>query len=163
MDLAHNLLLLTDSYKITHWNQYPEGTEHVYSYLESRGGRFPEVMPFGLQYLLKRYLVGPVVTAADVDEAQAFFRAHFGSDAQFHRAGWEHLLTVHGGRLPVEIRAVPEGTPVPVRNALLVVENTDPACHWLTSYLETLLVQTWYGTTVSTLSREMKRMLQGFL
>ena len=33
-----NLLLCTDSYKTSHWKQYPPGTEYVYSYFESRGG-----------------------------------------------------------------------------------------------------------------------------
>ena len=73
------------------------------------------------------------------------------------------MLHAHGGRLPVRIHAVPEGTPLPVRNVLLTVENTDPACWWLTSYLETLLVQLWYGSTVATLSRAMKQLIGAYL
>ena len=72
--------------------------------------------------------------------------------------GWEHILQVHGGRLPVVIRAVPEGTAVPGHNVLMTIENTDPACYWLPNYLETLLVQVWYGSTVATQSREMKNL-----
>ena len=70
-----NLLLLTDSYKVTHWRQYPPGTESVYSYFESRGGDFDEVVFFGLQHYLLRYLAGPVVSAAHIDEAAAFCAA----------------------------------------------------------------------------------------
>jgi len=55
-----NLLLMTDSYKFTHWRQYPPGTERVYSYVESRGGMFKETVFFGLQYYLKHYLQGSV-------------------------------------------------------------------------------------------------------
>ena len=47
-----NLLLCTDSYKTSHWKQYPPGTEYVYSYFESRGGKFDEVTFFGLQYII---------------------------------------------------------------------------------------------------------------
>lgn len=155
--MDENLLLLTDSYKVTHHRQYPPGTQSVYSYFESRGGRFEEVVFFGLQYVLLRRLAGQVVTRSAIDEAEAFFAAHFGDPTLFHRAGWEHVLERHGGRLPLRVRAVPEGTPVPVRNVLMTVENTDPDCFWLTNYIETLLVQTWYGSTVATLSREMKR------
>lgn len=162
-DLADNLLLLTDSYKVTHHRQYPPGTEVVYSYFESRGGRFPEVVFFGLQYYLQRYFAGGVVTAAKIDAAARFCAAHFRRDDLFNRAGWEHVLRVHGGRLPVRIRAVAEGTPVPVRNALLTIENTDPACWWLPGHLETLLVQLWYGSTVATLSRAMKQLIGGYL
>jgi nicotinamide phosphoribosyltransferase len=45
----------------------------------------------------------------------------------------------------------------------MTVENSDPRCFWLTNHLETLLVQVWYGSTVATLSREMKRLILEFL
>src|SRR5262245_37202324 len=114
-----NLLLLTDSYKVTHWKQYPPGTEHIYSYFESRGGNFPSVCFFGLQYYLVRYLEGQVITQARIDEAEPLFAAHFGRAGLFHRAGWEHILRKHAGRLPVVIKAVPEGIMVPTRNVLM--------------------------------------------
>ncbi len=158
-----NILLLTDSYKATHWKQYPAGTERVYSYFESRGGRFDEVVFFGLQYYLKRYLAGAVVDRERIERAARTWERHFGNPELFNRAGWEHLLDAHAGRLPVSIRAVPEGTPVPLRNVLMTIENTDDACYWLTNHLETLLVQVWYGTTVATHSREMKRMIRRYL
>ncbi len=158
-----NILLLTDSYKVTHWKQYPAGTERVYSYFESRGGRFDEVVIFGLQYYLKRYLAGADVDRQRIERAARTWERHFGNPELFNRAGWEHLLDAHAGRLPVSIRAVPEGTPVPLRNVLMTIENTDDACYWLTNHLETLLVQVWYGTTVATHSREMKRMIRRYL
>lgn len=157
--MMDNPLLLTDSYKLTHWKQYPPGTQFIYSYFESRGGRFPSVLFFGLQYFLKRYLAGPVVTRERIDEAEALTAAHLGDGKLFNREGWEHILNVHGGRLPVRIRAVPEGTTVPVHNVLATIENTDPNAYWLTNLLETVLVQVWYPTTVATLSGEMKRLL----
>jgi nicotinamide phosphoribosyltransferase len=162
-DLSDNLILLTDSYKVSHYRQYPPRTQGVYSYFESRGGRFASVVFFGLQYYLDRYLAGAVITRDRIDAAETFLAAHFDRPGLFNRAGWEHILHAHGGRLPVRIKAVPEGTPVPVRNVLLTIENTDPACFWLTNYLETLLVQLWYGCTVATLSREMKRLILAFL
>ncbi len=55
---SRNLVLQTDSYKFTHWKQYPPGTQYVYSYLESRGGMFPQTVFFGLQYYLLKYLCG---------------------------------------------------------------------------------------------------------
>lgn len=162
-DISDNLILLTDSYKVSHHRQYPPDTQVVYSYLESRGGRFDEVVFFGLQYYLERYLAGAVVEPTHIDAAEAFLAKHFRRGDLFNRAGWEHVVRAHGGRLPVSIKAVPEGTPVPVRNVVLTIENTDPACFWLTNYLETLLVQVWYGSTVATLSREMKRLILSFL
>ena len=58
--MAANPILLTDSYKVSHHRLYPPGLTGMYSYFESRGGRYPEVVFFGLQYLLKKYLTGPV-------------------------------------------------------------------------------------------------------
>lgn len=157
-----NLLLLTDSYKFSHYKQYPPKTQHVYSYFESRGGKYPETVFFGLQYLLMGYLRGVVVTPEGIDAADAFVSKHVGPGV-FNRAGWDYILKVHGGKLPVRIKAVPEGSVVPVSNVLMTIENTDPACYWLTNYLETLLVQTWYPSTVATQSREIKKNILKYL
>jgi nicotinamide phosphoribosyltransferase len=152
-----NFLKLTDSYKISHWKQYPPGTSKVLSFLESRGGQFPEVTFFGLQYLLKRYFSGQVVTDAKIAEAKSYFARHFGNEHMFNEAGWRHILDKHQGRLPLTIKAVPEGLSIPVSNVLMTVENTDPEVPWLTHYAETLLSQVWYPSTVCTLSRANRR------
>ena len=157
-----NFLLRTDSYKITHWKQYPPGTTGIYSYFESRGGMFPDTVFFGLQYYLKAYLEGSRFTIADVANADAFCNAHFGQ-ALFNREGWTRLYNRHHGKMPIRIKAVQEGTAVPTGNVLLTVENTDPDFPWLTNYLETLLVKVWYPTTVATLSRGIKKTILGFL
>ncbi len=157
-----NLILATDSYKLSHHVQYPRGTESVYSYFEARvGARFDSTVFVGLQHLIKEYLAGVVVDQDDIEEAAELAALHFGTPEIFHRAGWEHIVREHGGRLPVRIRAVAEGTPVPVSNVLMTVENTDPAAFWLTNFLETLLTHVWYPSTVSSLSRAVKQVLRG--
>ena len=157
-----NRILLTDSYKVSHHVQYPPGTEYLYSYWESRGGLHPETVFFGLQYLLNEYMREPV-TMDEIDYADERFKLHFGNGQVFNRAGWEHIVNKHGGFLPLRIKAVPEGTVVPTRNVMLTVENTDPAVPWLTNYMETLLCQLWYPTTVATISREIKKNIGRYL
>lgn len=157
-----NIMLLTDSYKATHWKQYPPKTSKIYSYLESRGGKFKEVVFFGLQYILKEYLSGQVITKEKIDEAETFWNLHFGSN-HFNREGWEYILNTYNGHLPIKIQAVPEGTVVPVQNVLLTIENTDPKCFWLTNFLETLIMQIWYPITVATNSREIKKVIHSYL
>lgn len=160
----NNLILATDSYKLCHHQQYPEGTEGVYSYFESRpGATYPYTVFFGLQAILKKRLVGSVISWDDISEALALSTAHFGSSAYFNYEGWAHIMETHGGRLPLKIRAVPEGTVVPTGNVLMTVENTDPAAFWLTNAVESLLTHVWYPSTVATLSRHTKGMLAGFL
>jgi len=157
-----NICTLSDSYKFCHFNQYPDGTEGVYSYFESRkGATFNKTVFFGLQYIIKSYLEGVVVTREKIDRADKLISSHLGP-RKFNRAGWEYILNAHGGRLPVVIRAVPEGTPVTINNVLMTVENTDPKCFWLTNYLETILTHVWYGSTVASLSRETKLMFNTY-
>lgn len=159
-----NILLLTDSYKVSHYRQYPPTVTNVFSYFESRtGSEYDKVVFFGLQRLVKEYLEGQVVTREKIEEAAKIFKAHFGSDDLFNRAGWEHILEKHDGRLPVVIRAVPEGTVVPVSNLLLSIENTDPKVPWLTNYLETLLCHLWHTITVATYSAEARNILLDYL
>ena len=160
---SDNIMLMSDSYKLSHWKQYPPKTEFVYSYFESRGGQFADTAFFGLQYILLRHLEGQVVTRQKILDAERFAALHFGSADHFNRSGWEHILTKHDGYLPISIRAVPEGEVVGNRNVLLTIVNTDPECFWLTNFLETLLVQVWYPCTVATSSREQKKVISRWL
>ncbi|KKR48217.1 MAG: Nicotinamide phosphoribosyltransferase [Candidatus Magasanikbacteria bacterium GW2011_GWC2_40_17] len=162
MNKESNILLLTDSYKVSHYKQYPTGTTRVFSFFESRGGRYPDTLFFGLQYIIKKHLLGQVVTGEKIREAKEIFQIHFGAE-HFNEVGWRHILEVHGGRLPVRIKAVREGSRIPTSNALVTVVNTDPAVPWLTNYIETLLVQLWYPTTVATQSFYMKQTILRYL
>jgi nicotinamide phosphoribosyltransferase len=160
----NNLIFLTDSYKVSHHKQYPKGTEYVYSYFESRGGKFKEACFFGLQYLIKKHLCGQVVTQEMINEASELYEKHFGPNQNvFNKEGWQYILDTHGGRLPIQIKAVPEGTILPVKNCCMTVENTDPECFWLVNFVETLLVQVWYPMTVATNSREQKKIIMKYL
>lgn len=155
-----NIILNTDSYKASHFLQYPEKTEYVSSYIESRGGRFQESVFFGLQMFIQEYLAHPF-SQADIDEAEIIFTAH---GEPFNRSGWQYILDTYNGYLPIEIQAVPEGTVMPVKNVMAQVVNTDPKCAWLTSYIETALLRAiWYPTTVATYSRECKKIIARFL
>ena len=155
-----NFILRTDSYKLTHWKQYPEGMQTVYSYLEARGGEFEKTIFFGLQYYVKKYLSKVRVTMADIDEAEMFSELHFGTKENFNRAGWEYIVKRLGGKLPIRIMAVKEGTLVPVLNVLASIENTDPNAYWLTNVIETMLMKLWYPITVATNSFYCKKMIR---
>lgn len=157
-----NFILDVDSYKLTHRVQYPANTENVFSFFESRGGEYPETVLFGLQYILLTKFVGIRVTKEHIDEAEEIAELHFGAANVFSRAPWEHMVVVHGGKLPLRIKAVPEGTVVTNHNALMTVEVTCPMCFWLTNYAETQLSQVWYPSTVATQSREMKKIIADY-
>ncbi|MEO1049850.1 MAG: nicotinate phosphoribosyltransferase [Bacteroidota bacterium] len=154
-----NLILLADAYKYSHHKLYYPGTTKVFSYLESRGGKFDNTVFYGLQYYLKTYLEGQAFTKDDIDEAEEFLKQVFGRDDVFDRSKFEYILEKYDGKLPVRINAVPEGSAIPTENVLMTIENTDPNCFWLTNFLETLLMQIWYPCTVATISREVKKVV----
>ncbi len=154
-----NIILDTDSYKSSHFLQYPKGTTRLFSYLESRGGKYPQTRFFGLQYILDRYLTTRV-TAEMVEEARALIEAH---GEPFPYDGWMRVVNVHGGRLPLHIRAVPEGTLVPIHNVLLSCTNTDPELPWLVGWFETMLMRVWYPTTVATQSWHIREIIRAAL
>lgn len=157
-----NLILLADAYKYSHHKLYLPGTQYIYSYLESRGGKFNETVFYGLQYFLKEYLQGVVITKEKIDEAETLLPQVFGRNDVFDRSKFDYIIEKHGGKLPVRIKAVAEGTSVPVQNVLMTIENTDPACYWLTNFLETLLMQVWYPCTVASVSREIKKVVRQY-
>ncbi len=158
----NNLILLADAYKYSHHKLYWPGTTKVFSYLESRGGYFDATVFYGLQYFIKKYLVGKAFTQDDLDIAAEFMPKVFGRDDVFNKSKFQYILDKHNGYLPLRIKAVPEGTEVPVSNALLTIENTDPECYWLTNFIETLLMQIWYPSTVATISREVKKLVNKY-
>jgi nicotinamide phosphoribosyltransferase len=157
-----NPILLTDSYKLTHWKQYPPNTTRIYSYFESRGGAYPMTCFFGLQSILRRHLQQPI-TYADVDGASYIAERHFGDATLFNYDGFNHIVKDHGGKWPVVIKAVDEGSWVATRNALMTIENTCDKCFWVPNFLETLLVQVWYPTTVCTRSGYVKACIKAHL
>lgn len=157
-----SFILRTDSYKPTHWPQYPPDAEIVFSNLQSRGGEYHETVFFGLQYILQQYLAGEVFNLHDINKTNTLLKEHFGQDL-FNLNGWLRLYNKYKGKLPLKIMAVPEGSVIPVNNVLMTVENTDPEFPWLTNYVESLLLKVWYPTTVATISREVKKTIKYYL
>jgi nicotinamide phosphoribosyltransferase len=156
-----NIILATDSYKHSHFLQYPPEAARISAYLEARTNPFSdEVLFMGLQPFLIDMLARPI-TAADIQEADALCTAH---GVPFNRAGWDAILNDHNGYLPIEISALPEGMIAPSSVPLAQVVNTDPRMPWLATFIETALLRAiWYPTTVGTLSWKCKRVIKAGL
>lgn len=144
----------TDSYKLSHWKQYPEGTTEMFSYLESRGGKYSHTVFFGLKYILSQL---NVPTTEEVKLGAEFAKKH---GVPFNEKGWLKIAEL--GYWPVEIKAVPEGAIIPTSNILMSIQSTDPETFWVASWLETRLVRLWYPITVATNSWNIKQMIMGF-
>jgi nicotinamide phosphoribosyltransferase len=166
ISIAHKLAVPTniesvvgniDSYKASQFNQDPPGIRYKTAYIESRGGKYKGTHFFGPKsYLIKQLC--QIVTLSDVDEWQPIIEA---MGYKFNRKGWLHIIEKHGGRLPLRIQMVREGTFLPHHNVLVQITNTDPECAWLVTYIETALLRAvWYPTTVASKARHIKDILK---
>lgn len=165
-NLETNLILMSDAYKYSHPSFYPDGLTKLVSYLESRGGIFSETVMFGLQYIMKKYLVGSVLTenmVLEADEKLNGVNGVFNGDKVFPTEKWMALVKKYDGCVPLEIRAVPEGTVVDVKNVLAMLESTDEEFAWIVGFIETLILQVWYPITVASLSREVMKLVKHYL
>ncbi len=155
-----NIILNTDSYKSSHYLQYPQNTEYISSYIEARDSQENKTLFFGLQAFIKEYLLTPI-TRKNIDDAKVIIEAH---GLPFNYANWIYILEKYNGFLPLEISAVEEGSLVPLKSPLVQVINTDKKLAWLTSYIETALLRAiWYPTTVATISYGIKQTIKKYL
>lgn len=154
-----SIIIDTDSYKVSHFKQYPPETKTVYSYIESRSHN-EEIVSMGIQSFIIDNLLEPI-TKSDVDFAEKLLSAH---GLPFNRIGWMDIVGKHNGYLPLVIKAVKDGTVMPSNNVQVLVYNTDPNAFWLTSYIETALLRAvWYQSTVATISRNIKKIIKKYL
>jgi nicotinamide phosphoribosyltransferase len=153
-----NIINLTDSYKFSHFNQYPKGTEIIHSYMSSRGGEYDEMVFFGLKYYIEKYLKSKI-NKLDLAKAYVISKEH---GVPFNRNGWEYIFHKYNGSLPIKIKALPEGSIFKPHESILTIENTDPNCAWLVGWLETLLMKIWYPTTIASKSYHVKKMLKEY-
>ena len=154
----YNLALMTDSYKCSHWLQFPKDTKKLFYYAESRSEN-KNILFFGLQAIIKEYFI-QVPTLEHIEFAKLFWDKH-GFKGYFNYEGWKKISEI--GYLPIEIKAIPEGTIIQSQNVLFTVENTIDEFYWLPGWIETLLMQVWYPITVATKSWEIKQIIRRYM
>lgn len=154
--IDYNICAHADFYKNCHYSMFPKNMAYGYSYLSARKGK---VLWFGLRYYLIKYLTGNVVTIEKIKEAKELIDNSLGKNV-FNLNDWMDILFRYNGKLPVKIKSLNEVNYVNAGIPLLTIENTDCRHPWLSSYLETLLVNVWYPTSVATLARTYKEMLE---
>ena len=170
MSKVFNPMLLCDFYKLSHKAQYPEGTELVYSTWTPRASRIDgvnKVVVFGLQHFIKEYLI-------EYFNQNFFKRPKLEIVVDYKRvlkytlgidnAPTKHIEDLHDlGYLPIKIKALPEGSVVPLRVPTMTIHNTDKRFFWLTNYIETLAsCELWQPSTSATIAKEYRHILDGY-
>ncbi len=158
--MKDNILLHTDVYKFGHMIQYQEGCTKVYSYLTARSDKkFKNVVFFGLQYYLQKYLSKPISPWMG-EQFLEYSEKIVGPNSEDVKQKIRSLCKL--GYWPIEIKAVEEGTVLPVKNALMTITNTLPEFYWAVGFVESLLLKVWYTCTVATQCYEYRKLVEKF-
>ena len=151
--MRKNLIIQTDSYKQSHAFLINKGLTKNQNYAENRaGGEFPTSCFLGLDVIIKDNFLNPL-SKGDISEARDHFVSVHGFDG-FDLETWTKVQKL--GYLPIEIKAVPEGTVVGEGNVLFTTVETEPWFAKTVSNLETLQMHYWYPTAVNTREMYMK-------
>lgn len=165
-----NPFLLTDYYKVGHVFQYPDKTELVYSNLTPRNSRLKDVdemVFFGMQYFIKEYLVAYFndnFFHQPKEKVMADYKRRISTSLGAGLPTYSHLERLHDlGYLPIEIKALPEGSKVPMKVPCITLVNTLPEFYWLTNFMETLLSAIiWQPCTSATIAHAYRKLLNGY-
>ncbi|WP_136667269.1 nicotinate phosphoribosyltransferase [Flavobacterium sp. H122] len=165
-----NPLLLTDGYKVDHRRQYPDNTTLVYSNWTPRKSRIEgvnEVVFFGLQYFIKKYILDEFQTqffGQPKEKVVARYARRINTYLGENQVGTKHIEDLHDlGYIPMVFKALPEGSTVPLRVPMFTMYNTKPEFFWLTNYFETLLsAVVWMPCTSATIARQYRLVLDKF-
>ena len=159
--------LLCDFYKVSHKEQYPAGTEKIYSTWTPRASRISnvdEIVAFGYQGFVKEYLIDFFNTeffGRDVESVCKEYERYIKYCLGVDHPDSSHIRSLHKlGYLPIKIQAVPEGISVPIRTPMLTIENTLPEFFWITNYLECIMsTELWVASTSATIAKRYREIL----
>lgn len=171
-----NPLLAIDFYKTGHIAQYPKGTTKVYSNFTARSSRlaskiegiFDErVVFFGLQGFIKWFLIDSFnedFFYRNQEDVVAEYKWYMDQGLGIDSVNCDHIAALHGlGYLPLQIKALPEGSLVNIKVPMFTVTNTHPDFAWLTNYLEDMLSnETWKSCTTATTAWQYRKLLDKY-
>jgi nicotinamide phosphoribosyltransferase len=162
-----NPLFLTDGYKTGHHQQYPKGTTLVYSNFTPRSNKYApagcaHVVSFGQQMIMQQiheaFQTEFFSKPKDVvcGEMKRELSMYLGTDYDV-----THFEALHDlGCLPIAVKALPEGSLVPMKVPVLTIYNTHPDFYWITNYLETIISNLlWKPMTSATIAHEYRKVL----
>jgi len=162
-----NPFLATDGYKTGHHLMYPKGTSLVYSNFTPRSDKhFPDskgyIISFGQQMIMRQikgifdaHFFGRNKEEV-LNEIKSEYQMYLGSEYDI-----SHIARLHDlGYLPIHVKAIEEGSRVPIRVPVLTIYNTLPDFYWITNFLETLISNLlWKPITSATIADAYRRNL----
>lgn len=163
--------LLCDFYKLSHKDQYPQGTEYIYSGWTPRSNKyFPrasKVVNFGLQAFIKKYLIEHFDTyffGRSKENVSNEYKRYIKHALGVSEPDATHIEELHDlGYLPIKIKSLKEGTLVPIKVPMFTIENTHPDFFWLTNYLETMIsAEIWQPMVSATIAHTYRQLINEY-
>lgn len=167
-----NPILAIDGYKTSHREQYPAGTNRVYSNFTPRGNRYfhspladDALVFFGLQGFLHWFMVDlfndkffAQPEEQVVGEYQQLMDSYLGKNS----VSVEHIRALHRlGYLPLAIKSLDEGSKVSMKIPVLTITNTVDEFFWLVNYLESVMsAELWKSSTNATVAHHYRQICQ---
>ena len=161
-----NPLFLTDGYKTGHHQQYPRGTTLVYSNFTPRSNKYApkgcdQLVSFGQQMIMSQIheAFAKDFFSKPKDEVCGEMKREL---SMYLNTDYDvsHFEALHDlGYLPITVKALEEGTLVPMRVPVLTIFNTIADFYWLTNYLETIISNLlWKPMTSATIAHAYRKL-----
>lgn len=171
MNTYNNPMFLVDFYKVSHIAQYPKDATLLYSNFTARSDKHynkskyynGKIVFFGLQAFIKEILI-------DRFNNEFFFKPKKEVITEYQsilssilhkQIDVSNIEKLHDlGYLPIEIKALQEGSEVNIKVPVLTIKNTHPEFFWVTNYIETMLsAELWKPITAATIARDYKKLV----
>ena len=165
-----NPLLLTDFYKTIHHMCYAPGMTKLVSYWTPRMSRkedMNKVVMFGLQPFIKKYLIeyfNENFFKREKEEVISEYSRIISKTLGQSAADTKHIEELHElGYLPIQIKAVAEGTRVNIKTPMIEITNTHEDFAWLVNYLETFMsCNIWQPMTSATIAYRYREIIEKY-
>lgn len=161
-----NPLLATDVYKMGHMEQYKKGTTKVFAYLYARSAKtYQHMVVFGLTYIIETYLTRRITKAMGrefLKNKEAILGLAKATNGTVSDAEQKIMALCELGYIPIEIKAVQEGTVLPSQNVVATVTNTLPEFYWCVGFFESLIIKIWDAITTASCSFKYRLIVEKF-
>ncbi len=170
-----NAVTAKDGYKADHRSQYPQNTEQVYSNFTPRTTKYMLTVPssddkivcFGLQYFIKWYLIeqwNESFFNKPKEEVLKKYKRRINNYLGPDAITFDHIEALHDlGYLPIELRALPEGSVINAQIPMVTITNTLEEFFWLPNFFETIMsCMLWQGSTSATMARKYRILLDSW-
>ena len=159
------MMLMSDTYKHTHPRMYPKKAPYkmkkLVSYLTPRknmSDAFTTMVFVGIQPFMMDYLVdgfNEQFFDRPLCEVETEYKHYMDVQVGVANVEWDEIAALHKlGYLPLEIRALPEGTVVNMGTPVVEMANTHPDFAWVVQWVECILqAELWAPCAYATVGK----------